>query len=232
MIRILSLVFALLALAAVPAARAAEDGFIMFGGPIYVGAIGGAANRPEALVVRGEKIVFTGSLTAARLKGKGLPEIDLKGAAAYPGFTDSHVHLTGVGLREMTLNLDQVKSVAELVEAVQAYAAAHPGDAPIVGRGWIETHWPEGRFPNRADLDAVSATRPIVLERADGHAVVLNTAALNLAALAAIFFLPLVIRKARKKLRRLRPKAVKTNPRQSEIEALSRMFRQDPLNAF
>lgn len=181
MIRLLSLVIALFALAAIPAARAGEDGFLMFGGVIYVSPVGGQANRPEALVVRGEKIVFTGSLAAARVKARGLPEIDLKGAVAYPGFVDSHVHLTGVGLREMTLNLDQVKSVAELVEAVRAWAAAHPGDEPIVGRGWIETHWPEGRFPNRADLDAVSATRPIVLERSDGHAVVLNTAALRLA---------------------------------------------------
>jgi len=158
-IRLLSLVIALFALAAIPAARAGEDGFLMFGGVIYVSPVGGQANRPEALVVRGEKIVFTGSLAAARVKARGLPEIDLKGAAAYPGFVDSHVHLTGVGLREMTLNLDQVKSVAELVEAVRAWAAAHPGEEPIVGRGWIETHWPEGRFPNRADLDAVSATR-------------------------------------------------------------------------
>ena len=181
MTRFLSLVFALLALAAVPAARAAEDGFVMFGGPIYVGAVGGAGNRPEALVVRGDRIVFTGSLTAARAKGKGLPEIDLKGAVAYPGFTDSHVHLTGVGLREMTLNLDQVTSVAELVAAVRGYAAARPGDDPITGRGWIETHWPEGRFPNRYDLDAVSPDRPIVLKRSDGHALVLNTAALKLA---------------------------------------------------
>src|SRR3989338_6399501 len=132
-IRLLSLVLTLFALAVIPAARADEDGFLMFGGTIYVSPVGGQANRPEALVVRGEKIVFTGSLAAARVKAKGLPEIDLKGAVAYPGFVDSHVHLTGVGLREMTLNLDQVKSVAELVEAVQAYAAAHPGDAPIVG---------------------------------------------------------------------------------------------------
>lgn len=181
MIRFLSLVLALLAVAAVPAARAEEDGFLMYGGPIYVGAVGGQSNRPEALVVRGEVIVFTGSLAAARAKAGGLPEIDLKGAAAYPGFVDSHVHLTGVGLREMTLNLDQVTSIAGLVEAVKAYAAAHPGDAPIVGRGWIETHWPEGRFPNRADLDAVAPDRPVILERADGHAVVLNTAALKLA---------------------------------------------------
>jgi len=126
-IRLLSLVIALFALAAIPAARAGEDGFLMFGGVIYVSPVGGQANRPEALVVRGEKIVFTGSLAAARVKARGLPEIDLKGAAAYPGFVDSHVHLTGVGLREMTLNLDQVKSVAELVEAVRAWAAAHPG---------------------------------------------------------------------------------------------------------
>lgn len=181
MIRFFSLLLALLTLAAAPAARAEEDGFLMFGGPIYVSAVGGQGNRPEALVVRGEKIVFAGSLVAARKKAAGLPEIDLKGAAAYPGFVDSHVHLTGVGLRETTLNLDQVTSVAGLVEAVKAWAAAHPGSEPITGRGWIETHWPEGRFPTRADLDAVSADRPIVLIRADGHAAVLNTAALKLA---------------------------------------------------
>jgi predicted amidohydrolase YtcJ len=184
-IRFLSFLLVLFALAAAPAARAAEDGFVLFGGPIYVGAVGGAGNRPEALVVRGASIVFAGSLAAARAKGKGLREIDLQGAAAYPGFTDSHVHLTGVGLREMTLNLDQTTSVAGLVEAVRAYAAAHPGDDPITGRGWIETHWPEGRFPSRADLDAVSPDRPIVLERADGHAVVLNSAALKLAGITA-----------------------------------------------
>lgn len=185
MIRFAALLFALMTLAAAPAVRAEEEGFLMFGGPIYVGAVGGQANRPEALVVRGDRIAFTGSLAAARKKAAGLREIDLKGAAAYPGFVDSHVHLTGVGLREMTLNLDQVTSVAGLVEAVRAWAAAHPGDDPITGRGWIETHWPEGRFPTRADLDAVSADRPIVLERADGHAVVLNTAALKLAGITA-----------------------------------------------
>lgn len=178
MIRFLSLVFALLALTAVPPARAwDDDGFVMFGGPIHAQ----SGPSPEAIVVRGDRIVFAGALAEARRQAPGLAEIDLKGAAAYPGFVDSHVHLTGVGLREMTLNLDQVKSVAELVEVVRAWAAAHPGQEPITGRGWIETHWPEGRFPGRADLDAAVPDRPVVLERADGHAVVLNTAALRLA---------------------------------------------------
>jgi predicted amidohydrolase YtcJ len=49
----------------------------------------------------------------------------------------------------------------------------------ITGRGWIETQWPEKRFPTAADLDAVSPNNPVLLERADGHAVLANTAALR-----------------------------------------------------
>ncbi|MDP1632399.1 MAG: amidohydrolase [Caulobacter sp.] len=181
MIRILSLAVALFIAAAAQPARAGDNGFLMYGGPLHVSDAGGAASPPEALVARDGVIVFTGSLAAARAKAGGLPEIDLKGAAAYPGFVDSHVHLTGVGLRETSLNLDQVRSVADLVKAVAAWAAAHPGDEPLTGAGWIETHWPEGRFPTSADLDAVAPDRPVALWRADGHAVVLNSAALRLA---------------------------------------------------
>ncbi|GEQ97239.1 hypothetical protein JCM17844_08760 [Iodidimonas gelatinilytica] len=49
-----------------------------------------------------------------------------------------------------------------------------PG-ALVVGRGWIETHWPEGRFPTRSDLDAVSRDHRIILVRADGHAAVASS---------------------------------------------------------
>jgi len=181
-IRCLALACAALTLAFAPAARAADDSFLMFGGTIHQSPGDPAA---EALVVRDGKLVYAGRLIAARRISIGLPEIDLKGGVAYPGFVDSHVHLTYVGLREMTLNLDQVKSVAELVAAVKAWDAAHPGAEPLTGRGWIETHWPEKRFPTRADLDALSATRPIVLNRADGHAAVLNSAALRLAGITA-----------------------------------------------
>jgi predicted amidohydrolase YtcJ len=162
------------------AVRAAEAGFLIYGGPIHTGD-DTRHPAPEALVVKDGKVAFTGRLDDARERAAGLPEIDLEGAAAYPGFIDSHVHLTGVGQREMTLNLDQVTSIAQLVAVVKAWDAAHPGAEPLTGRGWIETHWPEKRFPTRADLDAVSTTRPIVLGRSDGHATVLNTAALRLA---------------------------------------------------
>ncbi len=58
------------------------------------------------------------------------------------------------------------------------------------------------------------------------------TAAFNLALLAAVFIVPLAIKRLRKKLLRRRPKAAKKHPRYAEAAALERMFSQDPLNAF
>lgn len=164
-------------LMALLAGSALAGDLLVHGGAIHTGVA--AAPTAEAVLVRDRTIVFVGPLAAARAKAaKDVRDIDLKGGAAYPGFVDAHAHLTGVGLRELTLNLDQAGSVEALVAAVAAYARAHPGDGPISGRGWIETHWPEKRFPTRADLDRAAPGRIVVLGRADGHAVVASSAAL------------------------------------------------------
>ena len=162
-------------------ARVIKPGLLITGGPIYTGQ---GAHRVEAVVTRGDRIAYAGPLAYARQLAAGAREIDLAGAAAYPGFVDSHVHLTGVGLREMTLNLEGVASIAELKVRLAAWAAKNPA-GPIQGRGWIETHWPEGRFPTRADLDAAVADRPVRLGRADGHAVVVNSKAIDMAGVTA-----------------------------------------------
>ncbi|NWG92930.1 MAG: amidohydrolase, partial [Parvularculaceae bacterium] len=104
--------------------------------------------------------------------------IDLAGAALYPGFVDSHAHLLGIGMRELTLNLEGVGSIEELVDIVAAAAQETPEGETIYGRGWIETAWPEKRFPTRADIDQASDIHPIILKRADGHALVANSTAL------------------------------------------------------
>lgn len=106
------------------------------------------------------------------------------GITVFPGLTDSHVHLIGVGLREMTLNLDAAESIKD-VQAALARAASEQPDGPIIGRGWIETGWPEGRPLRKSDLDAVVPDRPVLLTRADGHAMVVNTAALEAAGITA-----------------------------------------------
>jgi predicted amidohydrolase YtcJ len=153
---------------------------LVFGGPIYTGA---GANRVEALLIRDGTIVFAGTLADARAQGPIDIERDLAGAAAFPGFYDSHVHLIGVGMADMRLNLVGVPSIAALQSALARYAEEHTG--PVVGRGWIETHWPEKRFPTRADLDAIVNDRPVMLTRIDGHALVANSAMLKLAGIEA-----------------------------------------------
>ncbi len=150
---------------------------IVHGGPIYTG----IAEAPvEALRIRDGVFAVVGSLADARANARGAREIDLGGAAAFPGFTDAHVHLTGVGMATLLLDLVGTASVADLQQRLRDYAASHTEGA-IYGRGWIETHWPERRFPARADLDAIVGDRPVLLERIDGHAAVANTAALQLA---------------------------------------------------
>ena len=174
------------AFAAFASACARQDGndahFVIHGGAIYTG----LASRRTVQAVRIEngRIAALGSLEDARAGAAGVRLIDLGGGAAFPGFTDAHVHLTGVGLQAMMLDLVGVGSIAELQQRLRDYAAMHREGA-IVGRGWIETHWPERRFPTRADLDAVVGDRPVVLERIDGHASVANSAALAAAQIDA-----------------------------------------------
>lgn len=161
-----------------PQAPANPPDAIFFGGTIYTGVDGQLP--ATAVSVKDGRIVEVGAQEELlRAAGEATEKVDLGGAFLYPGFTDAHAHLYGIGEREETLNLDKVASIAELVQVVGEAAKVAPAGKPLVGRGWIETHWPEKRFPSRADIDAVTGDRPTVLERADGHAMLANTAALQ-----------------------------------------------------
>ncbi len=154
----------------------AQD-LLIRGGPIYTGVE--ASPTAEVVQVRGGRITWVGPAAGAP-DAAGLEVVDLKGSAMFPGFTDGHAHLDGIGWRELTLNLEGSTSVADAMAKLAAWAQAHPEGA-IVGRGWIETHWPEGRFLTAADLDAAAPGRIVLLSRADGHAVVASSAALTAA---------------------------------------------------
>ena len=81
----------------------------------------------------------------------------------------------------MTLNLQGINSLSETLETVKKYVLTKDSGEWIVGRGWIDKIWPEKRFPTKQDLDIFSPENPVVLERADGHAIVANSLALDLA---------------------------------------------------
>ena len=140
------------------------------------------APQAQAIAVKGDRIVFVGTnADAQQYVGANTRVVDLHGNTVLPGFTDSHQHLSGVGQREMTLNLEGTTSLEDLLAKVKARVnQAKPGEW-VTGRGWIETHWQPPVFPTRWDLDKVSPNNPVILGRADGHGAVANSAALKLA---------------------------------------------------
>ncbi|WP_262693730.1 amidohydrolase [Kordiimonas aquimaris] len=152
---------------------------IIWGGTIYTAE--DSTPTAEAIAIANDRIIYVGNRADAGALASNTTEIiDLNGATLYPGFVDAHAHLSGIGARELTLNLEGLNSLTAVKDALRAYSTENDL-AVIVGRGWIETHWPEGRFPSRWDLDEIVADRPVILTRADGHAAVVNTAALTAA---------------------------------------------------
>jgi predicted amidohydrolase YtcJ len=107
--------------------------------------------------------------------------IDGKGRTLLPGLTDGHAHLFKYGFLQQSLNLVGTPSLTESLLKINAYAKDNPHSAWVLGRGWNQVLWPIKEFPTAADIDAVVADRPVLLDRIDGHAVWVNSKAMEIA---------------------------------------------------
>ncbi|MBU2883933.1 amidohydrolase [Psychrosphaera sp. B3R10] len=107
--------------------------------------------------------------------------IDGKGQTMLPGLIDGHAHFLGLGYNLMQVDVRGIKSKQKTALKVAQYAKQNPKLNWILGRGWNQVLWPSKEFPTAKDLDEYEADRPIVLSRVDGHAVWLNTKAMQLA---------------------------------------------------
>jgi len=158
------------------------DGNILTGTRLKAGDADATAGRVRAVAVRAGKIVAVGADTAMlALKDAHTKTIDLKGAFVMPGFNDAHTHMAPAGRQRMSVDLDNVASLAAMLEKVHAYAVNLGQGEWILGGGWDHTKWPGAKLPTRQDLDAVSAGHPAFLQRTDGHIAIVNTAALKAA---------------------------------------------------
>ena len=143
--------------------------------------------RARAMAVRDARIVAVGDdAEIERLAGPQTTHIDLADKTVTPGFIDSHVHLLWYG-RQLLREADLVGSGSiDEVLARLAAVAHRTGEGWIQGHGFDQDKLAERRFPTRADLDKVSRTRPILVSRVCGHAIVVNSAALAYASPATL----------------------------------------------
>ena len=175
----LGFLFALLTAAAAPASPA----LILENGTVYVSAEAGA--RRQSILVRDGKVEFVGEAARARTLAPAARRIDLSGAYVFPGWTDAHGHLLGLGKSLEIANLRGAATASEAARRVGELAAKMPPGAWVEGRGWDQNLWPGKGFPDARDLDAVSGGRPVAARRVDGHALWVNSAALEKAGIRA-----------------------------------------------
>ncbi|MCK8134553.1 amidohydrolase [Pseudoalteromonas sp. 2CM28B] len=147
--------------------------------PLYKGKMRhGEVNTFTTLVIKDGKVVKTGP-DSLKNSFPGATLIDAKGKTLLPGLIDAHGHVIGLGNNLSQLDVRGAKSVDEITAKLKEFVKGKKGW--IIGRGWNQELWSNTRFPTAADLDKVVNDRPVILSRVDGHAIWVNSKALELA---------------------------------------------------
>ena len=106
--------------------------------------------------------------------------LDLQSLPVYPAFIDSHCHFLSLGLYMQTVDLTGTSSFEEVLERIDRFAQKKELNA-ITGRGWDQNDWKSKKFPTKERLDKMFPNIPVALTRIDGHALLANQKALDLA---------------------------------------------------
>jgi predicted amidohydrolase YtcJ len=174
---------ALLIAAALPVTVSASD-LVLLHGHIYTG----APREPwaEAIAVTGSRIDTVGSDASVLARRESTTRvIDLHGRTVIPGVVDSHLHtwLGALALHGFNLSTPEASITPdkpdELIARIQEYAAHHPTDKILFGRGDFSSVPPFS--PSYRLLDRAVSDRPIVIHNMGEHALWLNSKALALA---------------------------------------------------
>ena len=152
--------------------------FIVKNSKIYT--VDGNSRIAESFAVRGGLILAVGSDQEIDRSYNSDQVIDLGGKPVYPGFYDAHCHFAGYADNLRKADLTDTKSFGEICQRLVEHQKSFPSEW-VLGRGWDQNDWPGRQFPDRSELDTYFPDLPVYLTRVDGHAAVVNTAALKLA---------------------------------------------------
>ncbi|MBB6625822.1 amidohydrolase family protein [Nocardioides sp. KIGAM211] len=149
-------------------AGSAGESLLLRNARVYDGGPGSTA-----VAVRDGRIAFVGDDDAAAAHAGGA-ELDLGGALVTAAFVDTHVHTVRTGFALTGLDLTGSPSLRHTLDALAAHAAVTPEAGVLVGQGWDETGWPEGRVPTGDELERAAPGRRSYLTRVDGHSSVIS----------------------------------------------------------
>lgn len=133
----------------------------------------------QAMAIKDGRIIELGPEQQIRNRYAAREYLDAAGQHVYPGFSDGHCHFFGYGLNKQKLDLAGTRSWEEVLARVKAFGEAHPQLPWILGRGWDQNTWETKEYPGNGALNGMFPGRPVLLQRIDGHAAVVNDAALR-----------------------------------------------------
>lgn len=141
-----------------------------------------ARPQAQALAVENGRIAALGTDdTIKPLAGPKTRILELPGRLVTPGLTDAHTHFTMFGQSLRTVDLKNTPSWEACLERVGKAARNRPAGEWILGWGWNHHSWEDQTEPTKEGLDKVAPDNPVMMVRACGHIVAVNSRALALA---------------------------------------------------
>lgn len=138
----------------------------------------------SAFAVSNGKIVAIGDSEELQARFDAGQLLDAGGKTVIPGLIDAHCHFYDLGLKQQQLDLTGSRSFQEVLNRVGEFHHRKQIDF-IFGKGWDQNDWELKEFPDKSELDSLYPDIPVVLERIDGHAYLVNQKVLNLAGIGA-----------------------------------------------
>ena len=138
-------------------------------------------SKANTLIIDQGKLVAVGENAELLKNYEALEILDAEGKTIVPGLIDAHCHFYGLGLNQQVVDLVGTQSFEEVLERVQQFYDENPTMIVLLGRGWDQNDWEVQEFPDNGFLSEKFAEIPVVLERVDGHAYLVNQKALNMA---------------------------------------------------
>ena len=134
----------------------------------------------QSVAISGDQIVAVGSRRLIERQYEADTTFDFGDHYIYPGFVDAHCHFLAYGIDKAELDLKDAMSFDDMVQKVTDFGASHPGQI-VIGRGWNEENWEMKTRPSNYKLNFLFPNTPVVLQRIDGHSVLANQAAFEMA---------------------------------------------------
>ena len=133
--------------------------------------------RAQAIAIKGENILAVGSYSKIKkyIDEAATQVIDAGGRLLIPGFNDAHIHFLSGGRSLMNLDFRYVFDPQEIAQMVKEKVDKVEPGVLISGRGWEHETFPDKKWPTKEILDAVAPDNPVILSRADGHSIWVNS---------------------------------------------------------